>query len=58
MIIETCPKCGGDLLNIVYTSYPPIPAKRCVKCGWEWRGKPDPIERVPFVSSEAVNDKL
>lgn len=48
MIIHTCPECGGDLVDYVLTSYPPIPAKKCLKCGWYWRGKPEPITRIPF----------
>lgn len=48
MIVETCPKCGADLLNITISTYPPIPCKRCMKCGWYWEGKPERIRRVPF----------
>ena len=36
MIIETCPKCGGELMNIMLTTYPPIPKKVCTACGWSW----------------------
>ena len=48
IIIETCPKCGCDLLDEVIDIYPPIPCKRCLNCGWSWEGKPDKIVRVPF----------
>lgn len=48
MIIETCPKCGADLLHLTLTSYPPIPKKVCQQCGWSWTGKPEEIIRVPF----------
>ena len=27
MIIETCPKCGGELKHLSLTTYPPIPKK-------------------------------
>ena len=48
IVIETCPKCGHDLLNEVLTSYPPIHKKRCIACGWSWVGKREEIIRVPF----------
>lgn len=48
IIIETCPKCGGDLLDEVIDIYPPIPCKRCLNCGWSWEGKQEKIVRVPF----------
>lgn len=49
MIIYTCPECGGDLMNLVLTSHPPIPEKYCMRCGWRWVGhRPDTITRVPF----------
>lgn len=47
-IIETCPQCGGDLEMLVLTSNPPIPARRCRKCGWYWQGKAETPIRVPF----------
>lgn len=48
IIIETCPKCGHDLQDLVLASYPPIPQKKCFGCGWEWTGQPEQIMRVPF----------
>lgn len=48
IIIETCPKCGHDLHDEVICTYPPIPCKRCLNCGWSWEGEPDKIIRVPF----------
>ena len=47
-IIETCPKCGHDLINIMLTSNPPIPKKECWNCGWSWTGEIEEIVRVPF----------
>ena len=48
IIIETCPKCGHDLQDVVICTYPPIPRKVCWNCGWSWTGKPEKITRVPF----------
>ena len=49
MMIETCPECGGDLMNYVITTYPPITAKKCLRCSWRWEDKTSDIRRVPFV---------
>ena len=59
MIIETCPKCGHDLVNLQLASYPPIPRKECWNCGWSWTGEPEKITRVPFGgnSLKMDNDK-
>ena len=48
IIIETCPKCGHDLQDLILASNPPIPQKKCFGCGWEWTGEPEQIMRVPF----------
>lgn len=48
IIIETCPKCGHDLTDLVIATYPPIPQKKCFGCGWEWTGEREEIVRVPF----------
>lgn len=48
MVIETCPKCGHDLMNLVLTCNPPIPQKICNHCGWSWTGKREEVVRVPF----------
>ena len=37
--IETCPKCGGTLIPLCYTTKPPIHAVRCLNCGWEYEEK-------------------
>ena len=47
-IIETCPKCGHDLINIMLASNPPIPKKECWNCGWSWEGEPEKVIRIPF----------
>ena len=59
MIIETCPRCGAPLIDIMLASNPSIPRKECFSCGWYWQGEPEPIEYVPFGGNfggkEAVN---
>ena len=58
IIIETCPKCGHDLVDIMLASYPPIPKKECWNCGWSWKGKREEVVRVPFSGNklEATED--
>lgn len=53
MVIETCPKCGHDLLESVINTFPPIPRKECFHCGWSWEGKPENVIRVPFGASDS-----
>ena len=48
IIIETCPKCGHDLQDLILTTNPPIPQKKCFSCGWEWTGEPEQVIRRPF----------
>lgn len=48
IIIETCPKCGHDLKDLMIATYPPIPRKECWNCGWSWEGEPEKVVRVPF----------
>lgn len=48
IIIETCPECGHDLVDLVLTTFPPIPAKQCPRCGWHWEGEREEVVRVPF----------
>lgn len=48
MIIETCPKCGCPLQEFVIATYPPIPRKECLACGWSWEGEPQEIVYRPF----------
>ena len=47
-IIETCPICGHDLVDLILTSNPPIPQKKCFNCGWRWTGEREGVVRVPF----------
>lgn len=48
IVIETCPKCGHDLIDTVICTYPPIPRKECPNCDWYWEGEREEIVRVPF----------
>lgn len=56
-VIETCPKCGGDLDILTLTMNPPIPARRCRRCGWYWQGKAETLIRVPFQIKEKNNGR-
>lgn len=56
IIIETCPKCGHDLIDTVICTNPPIPKKGCPNCGWSWEGEPEEIIRVPFGGNSYVFD--
>ena len=55
IIIETCPKCGHDLINEIICTYPPIPRKSCPSCGWSWEGELEEVVRVPFGGCNASN---
>ena len=55
MIIETCPVCGASLQGWEITTYPSIPVRKCMDCGWYWEGKSDQIQYVPF-SGERKKD--
>ena len=48
IIIETCPKCGHDLTDLVICTYPPILQKKCFYCGWSWEGEREEVIRMPF----------
>ena len=54
MIIYTCPECGGDLVDYVITTYPPIQAKKCLRCGFRWESKTTPVCRIRFDPLDAV----
>lgn len=51
-IIYTCPKCGGDLMELSLTVNPPIPKKQCKRCGWSWVGQQYHVVRIPFEPPE------
>lgn len=58
IIIETCPKCGHDLMNEVICTYPPILRKSCPSCGWSWEGEREEVVRVPFGGNGLIVDDL
>jgi len=58
IIIETCPKCGHDLHDVILASFPPIPKKECFNCGWSWTGEPEQVIRVPFGGNSFNHDDL
>lgn len=48
-IIETCPKCGHDLIEYVVAISHAKRIKRCQYCGWAWERREDAeVMRVPF----------
>lgn len=49
IVIETCPKCGHDLQDIVFCTDHPYISKKCYECGWRWYSKPEQIVRRPFM---------
>lgn len=56
IVIETCPKCGHDLHDLVIATNPPIPKKECWCCGWSWEGEPERVVRVPFGGNSFYSD--
>jgi hypothetical protein len=58
IIIETCPKCGHDLMDTIIATYPPIPKKECTSCGWSWTGEREEVVRVPFGGNGLIVDDL
>lgn len=48
IIIETCPKCGSDLVSHMLACLPPKLHKHCSRCGWQWTGEAEQVVRVPF----------
>lgn len=47
-IIETCPICGADLVDVVIATCPEIVRKECWSCGWASHGEKEEIIRIPF----------
>jgi len=56
-VIYTCPKCGGNLLDITIATYPPILSKHCMNCGWSWEEKSNSIIRIPFTLSQEESNE-
>ena len=58
-IIETCPKCGHDISDIVLTCYPPKRGKMCTNCGWTYTfDDDDQVIRMPFVPPVKKKDNV
>lgn len=47
-IIETCPRCGADLIDVVIATCPEIVRKECWSCGWASHGEKEEVIRIPF----------
>ena len=47
-IVETCPRCGADLIDVVIATCPEIVRKECWSCGWASHGEKEEIVRIPF----------
>ena len=47
-IIETCPRCGADLIDVVIAASPEIVRKECWSCGWASNGEKEEVVRIPF----------
>ena len=54
IIIETCPKCGADLIDTIIATSPPIPRKVCPNCSWHLEGKREEIKRIPFQEKAVI----
>lgn len=54
IIIETCPRCGHDLVDSMICTYPPIPVKECPRCGWRYERTPEKVVRVPFNEDPSI----
>ena len=48
ILVETCPKCGHDLIGLCLDSYPPQYVMECFNCGWRSKAEQDEIIRVPY----------
>ena len=57
IVIETCPVCGHDLIDIMVATNPPIPRKECTHCSWSWEGVQEETIRVPFKPSKFLESE-
>lgn len=48
IVIETCPECGSDLIEISLDTFPPYYYKQCPKCKWSSPSKQSEVVRVPY----------
>ena len=55
-IIETCPRCGADLIDVIIATYPEIVRKECWSCGWASQGEKEEVVRIPFGGNRSWSD--
>ena len=55
-IIETCPRCGADLIDVVIATCPEIVRKECWSCGWASQGEKEEVVRIPFGGNRSWPD--
>ena len=55
-IIETCPRCGADLIDVVIATSPEIIRKECWSCGWSSQGEKEEVVRIPFGGNRSWSD--
>lgn len=55
-IIETCPRCGADLIDVVIATCPEIVRKECWSCGWASQGEKEEVVRIPFGGNRSCPD--
>ena len=57
-IIETCPICGADLVDVVIATCPEIVRKECWSCGWSSQGEKEEVVRIPFGGNRSCPDTI
>ena len=57
-IIETCPRCGADLIDFVIATCPEIVRKECWSCGWSSQGEKEEVVRIPFGGNRSWSDTM
>ena len=55
-IIEICPRCGADLIDVVIATCPEIVRKECWSCGWSSQGEKEEVVRIPFGGNRDWSD--
>ena len=55
-IVETCPRCGADLIDVVIATCPEIIRKECWSCGWASQGEKEEVVRIPFGGNRSYPD--
>ena len=55
ILVETCPKCGHDLIGLCLDSYQYV--MECFNCGWRSKAEQDEIIRIPYQETDLKQDK-